>query len=347
MSICAETEQKCTKIYEPCEKALVDFESGTVKVTGRPMPITIGNRVMYRSDELYAFDKTYFYGCVRMRKIIEKRNLSQDDYMFAYQKKGQWIVCGKDYKKSKFLLGEKWVIENVRKMITSFPVDGDDAIQEAPPLLFLENDEKFKDKNGTVLEIEVRGERNHKLCYFKVKDVGDAFGMPSIQSTICNEKAYTRGLHYKCFICHSRIDNKQRIMKLLFLTYSGFQKLINVSRIQSVDNYTIYIMTKWLEQFDDTKLQTFIIPDIVELSRHVGYVYCVTSPLLNGVKIGFWTGTICGLRSRYITYFGFDIQLYTYYTMNPRELELNCHNHFSKHNISLEIFEKCHLEEYK
>ena len=44
-------------------------------------------------------------------------------------------------------------------------------IAPAPQILNLEDNEKFKDANGNILNIEVRGERNHKKCYFKVKDV--------------------------------------------------------------------------------------------------------------------------------------------------------------------------------
>ena len=253
MSVCVEivkVKRKYTKKEKPCEGTLVvaplvvESEASVLpiaedmttenaaSVIARPMPVTIDNRIMYDLKELYAFDKAYFYGCSRNRKIIEKRNLSPDDYMFAYQKKGLWIVCSEQYNKCKLMLSEKWVIANVRKMMTNFPDDGDGAIHEAPPLLFLNDDEKFKDKNGTVLEIEVRGERTHKMCYFKVKDVSITLEMPNLQKVVTSDDvSYIRDIDYKCFICSVGRNNlSETTRKQLYLTYEGMIKLLYISR---------------------------------------------------------------------------------------------------------------------
>ena len=51
---------------------------------------------------------------------------------------------------------------------------------EAPEILELTNEEKFKDTNGNIIEIEVRGERKYNNCYFKVRDVMDKIDMPNL-----------------------------------------------------------------------------------------------------------------------------------------------------------------------
>ena len=38
----------------------------------------------------------------------------------------------------------------------------------APEILEIDEHEKFKDSNGRTLNITIRGERNHKNCYFRL-----------------------------------------------------------------------------------------------------------------------------------------------------------------------------------
>ena len=113
--------------------------------------------------------------------------MNSEDYLFAYQKKDKWLLTIRENKKSKFFISEEWVLNNVTKMMPNYSENDIQLYQELPSLLKLNNDEKFKDKNGKILEIEVRGERDCKLCYFKVKDVSVAFDMPYIDKTITND----------------------------------------------------------------------------------------------------------------------------------------------------------------
>ena len=87
------------------------------RICTRPLPVTFNNKVWYRAEELYAFDKIYFYGCCRMQTIVEKKNLQTDDYMFAYMKDNTWIICNKDYKRSKFLIREELFINKLLRGI--------------------------------------------------------------------------------------------------------------------------------------------------------------------------------------------------------------------------------------
>jgi hypothetical protein len=120
----------------------------------KPVSIVIEDKTFYRSEELYKYDSIYFLGFARMRNLITKKNMNPEDYMFAYFKKNEWFVSNKDYKTAKFLISEKWVLNNVTKMKPDYSVDDIQEYSELPNLLILDNDEKFKDKNGNVLEIE-------------------------------------------------------------------------------------------------------------------------------------------------------------------------------------------------
>jgi uncharacterized small protein (DUF1192 family) len=115
-------------------------------------------------------------------------------------------------------------------------------IENAPPLLHLDDGEKFHDADGNVIEIETRGERDRKKIYFKVKDVSVGFVMPSLSKNILRhryvdvENGYEYGLHYKAFKrVPSGESNKQEMT--LYLTYKGLLRVLFVSRNKNVDKF--------------------------------------------------------------------------------------------------------------
>ena len=92
--------------------------------------------------------------------------------------------------------------------------------------------EKFKDKNGNIINIEVRGERIYNKCYFKVKDISIGFEMPNLQSVINgNNETYIKNTDYKTFNVITKINNLNTKSKInLFMTYEGIIKLLYISR---------------------------------------------------------------------------------------------------------------------
>jgi hypothetical protein len=112
-------------------------------------------------------------------------------------------------------------------------------IENAPPLLHLDDGEKFHDTDGNVIEIETRGERGRKKIYFKVKDVSVGFGMPSLYRNICADRGYDYDLHYKHMFIRSSFLNVENdtIKKDLFLTYRGLVRVLMVSRNKNADKF--------------------------------------------------------------------------------------------------------------
>ena len=117
-------------------------------------------------------------------------------------------------------------------------------IENAPPILYLDDSEKFHDADGNVIEIETRGERHRKKIYFKVKDVSVGFGMLRLNDTLTNkERGYKRGIHYTTFKRESRVHivNSKFANKLskttLYLTYKGLLRVLFVSRNKNVDKF--------------------------------------------------------------------------------------------------------------
>ena len=81
----------------------------------KPTTILLDNEVFYEAEKLYLYDKLFFPGCSRIRSIIDKHRLTNDDYIFGYIKNTEWIKSTKTYQKAKLLIKEEWVLKNVPK----------------------------------------------------------------------------------------------------------------------------------------------------------------------------------------------------------------------------------------
>jgi hypothetical protein len=136
--------------------------------------------------------------------------------------------------------------------------------------------------------------------------------------------------------------------KELYLTYKGFLRVLFVSKNNKFNNTNIYIIKKWLDIFDNSNITNYNIniEDIKDSTKY-GYIYIVTSKLLNFVKIGMWRGKLCSLRSRYITYYGNDINIDYFYVKNVNQIEYHIHKYFDKYRISNELFDKKYYDDYK
>ena len=77
-----------------------------------------------------------------------------------------------------------------------------------------------------------------------------------------------------------------------------------------------------------------------------GFVYTVTSPLVKVVKIGCWGGSLDGLRKRYATCYGPDLQVEKAFVSDRLAAEAKMHPQFAAYNCGGELFEKAYLREY-
>jgi hypothetical protein len=99
-----------------------------------------------------------------------------------------------------------------------------------PDILNLNDNEKFKDDNGNILDIETRGERDFDKVFFKAMDVSTSLNaLHLINSLIRKTSAFKINIDYTYFYI-----NKQ---KYTYLTYQGLLHFIFVSRIESVSKY--------------------------------------------------------------------------------------------------------------
>lgn len=201
--------------------------------------VIINNILYFDAENVKKLDPAYFYGCSRTRNIVKKKKLLKQDYIYGTLKDKIWTVANPDYKKAKLLLTQTWITSNVPKLkdlLDSNEIEVKDNIievndinyNEAPPILEITNEEKFKDSDGNCIDIEIRGEREYNKCYFKVQDVSKGFNMHTLQQTLNNDNTYDRYIDFNCFIIIN-YDN-QTNKKMLFLTYEGMIKLLYISR---------------------------------------------------------------------------------------------------------------------
>jgi hypothetical protein len=342
-------------------------------------------KMYYNNTDLFNYDKNFYYGCTSKPKtIVTKKKIHESEYFYANLKKGDWNLTSSQCKKSQLLISKEWVdkyyfkiderkVVEEKTTIISKPVnivnketninknlksprllllesdddenetnnDKNEIILEAPNLLLLDDNEKFKDADGNIIEIETRGTKEIKNIYFKVTDVSKIFDMKYLNDAL-NKKdgGYIKNIHYKTF-CMTEYNNK-----LLYLTYYGFLKVINTSRSKSnffVKN--LNIITKWLDNLINNKyFDNYILSNVnKDLS---GVIYICSSQLIDCVKIGYWTGSITGLKSRYKMVYGKDVILNCKNVENVRDIEKEIHLVFKQFNISGELFQKDKLHLY-
>ncbi len=81
--------------------------------------------------------------------------------------------------------------------------------------------------------------------------------------------------------------------------------------------------------------------------RAAGYIYVVTSDVLNAAKIGLWSGSTDNLRARYLTPYGPTLEMTTAIVSDCGAAEAELHRRFEQHSLGGELFDKRFLQDYK
>jgi len=206
----------------------------------RPKVIAINGKNYYNAKILKQYDPAYFIGTsAGIREIIRKKKIDDTNIHYAtFSKKYGWTSCchqNKPSTKAPLLLLESWVVANIPKMMPESAESKEELYEypEVPPILHLEDHEKFKDSDGNIAEIETRGERTCKGIYFSAKDVSKEFEMHSlVHDILCDKRCdYTFNLDYKTFATEiSGPSTKNDCKRQVFITYEGMIKILYASR---------------------------------------------------------------------------------------------------------------------
>jgi hypothetical protein len=220
-----------------------------------PSVITLVERqgLYYLADELKLRCPTFFAGTSKtIRKIIEKKKIPETEYVYATTFKKQWKLCDSSCKKGKLLLTKNWSELNINLNETTSNVSLNEDVSKnenenkninepiinAPGLLILEDNKKFRDNEGNMFEIEIRGEKQKDKIFFKVKDVSVAFNLPNLNSVLLHtDKGYERNTDYITFNRTLTIDGRDIKKPTIYLTYKGLLRVLFVSRNKNVEKF--------------------------------------------------------------------------------------------------------------
>jgi len=212
----------------------------------RPKLLKIEEIECYLAKDIFNYDRAFFIGinATRMRDIIIKKKLQPDEYLFGLELSNGTILKKEEkLRKAQIYLTKEYVHTNIPKYKKN--IDKNDYKYDiAPEILYLTDEEKFKDENGNIINIEVRGERKHDKCYFKMEDVSKGFGMNNLHQVLLDKTGkYNINIHYKYFSIVDKLrtdentTNTTTIQKKIYLTYKGMLKVLFTSRTGSAEKF--------------------------------------------------------------------------------------------------------------
>ncbi len=185
------------------------------------------------------------------REFVNEKNVPAKYYVYARQDGDEWTITdGASRKCDKVLIRKLYLdrCDEYTNEINGVDVQDKDGIAMAPDIICLEDNEKFTDDNGNVLEIETRGTRQSDGVYFKVKDVSRGFGVDDLYVTLIKKHTqYVEHNDYVYFICPvlDEVGRKQtRVQKELFLTYEGILRVLFISRSGNTRGFVKWAVDK-------------------------------------------------------------------------------------------------------
>ena len=171
---------------------------------------------------------------------------------------------------------------------------------------------------------------------------------------------------YTCPRCHYMTDNKchyikhQRLKKPCLPLFSDLNATDIINALNVEKPFKCKQCDKSFSQIQGLsrhkrvhKLAEQVItedePDTNDEAKKnkVGMVYLVTSPLLNAVKAGYWTGRVIELYYRYRTVYGKKLDILLFDTSDCQLLEDQFKSKFQVYQISGEMFNLEMMEAYK
>jgi hypothetical protein len=206
--------------------------------------IIINENTYYDAESVQKLSPIFFKGCRNVREVIKKKAINDENFIYGACKNDEWKATnGSSKKTDKLLFLVDWAKENVPELAEDEEVKHD--IEKAPDIINLTDDEKMKDDEGNIVEIEVRGKREHNMCFFLVKDVMEAFNMKNLSVNILDKKSnFVDKEDYTHFVCNIlRKSYKSSIKKELYLTYSGLLRVLFASHSKSANKFV-----KWASE---------------------------------------------------------------------------------------------------
>jgi len=187
----------------------------------------------YNAEDIRKINPTYFKGCAKtIRLIIKKKDIPKDQFIYGYIKDKKFIISEELYARAKLYFKETWILNKMKIF-----EDEINKLDDLPPLIKLKKNEKFKDNDGSIIDIEVRGERKYNKCYFNINDVSKVFNINNLRHTVIDKRnAYEEIIHYK-FYKYNDVSNANKISKKIYLTFKGLIRILYVSKSKKCEKF--------------------------------------------------------------------------------------------------------------
>ena len=222
--------------------------------------VVIDSQNYYSADDIKSKARVFAGSARNAREMVRQRKIPSDGYIYARKQPGATTYKKTDGSASQdrvyFTEAFTKTIAELNPQVTQVQATTSTARvakatsevtieqEKAPDVIDLDDDEKFHDDEGNVLEIETRGERTYDGIYFRVKDVSSGFGIERLKDTLVNPNSgYTRNIDYKAFVCSEAINygckttSTASAEKYLFLTYTGLMRVLFVTRNNKTDQF--------------------------------------------------------------------------------------------------------------
>jgi len=166
------------------------------------------------------------------RQVIKTCGITSDDLIFMKIDKNNnnnWVKSTKSYNKSQCFFERNWTQSFINN----------NSLPNAPSIIKLEKDQKFKDEQNNLLQIETRGQRTPEDILFRAKDVETEFKIPELIHSIQrkdNNSAYKQKIHYDKYKC----IRKNKISIEVFLTFPGILRVLFCSRSGVAEKFVKY-----------------------------------------------------------------------------------------------------------
>ena len=158
--------------------------------------VVIDSQVYYSADDIKSKARAFAGSARNAREMVRQRKVPSDAYVYLRKQPGTTtykktngsasqdrVYLTEDFAKTIAELNPTVTREQVASSTTAVAKTiSEETIQQekTPDIIELDDDEKFRDDEGNVLEIETRGERTYDGIHFRVKDVSSGFGIENL-----------------------------------------------------------------------------------------------------------------------------------------------------------------------
>ena len=232
-----------------------------------PVEVHFNERIWFDLDDVIQMNQGFFHGCLRYkRQAITKKNIPEEHYVFVSVTKKGMTICAPEYKRAKILVSIEWVSNNVtKKQEERQPSQRKDVsvkrrqrkasepkeqrgLRVAPEPIVLEEHELFRDIEGQVVHVDVRGERNEEGIWFRCSDIEKLFEMENLSDNVTH--TLDEGQDFEVFLLphartiygHGVIEQpapalRKRRVKAIFLSFNGLMRVIFASHSTTAKRY--------------------------------------------------------------------------------------------------------------